>query len=132
LSFQTGGKMTVPFEAFLIFSTNLRPDNLGDEAFLRRIQYKMFLRSPNPNEYMMIFERYAHSKQLEFTSDLVRQFVEKHYVQGGKRYRRCHPRDIISHAIDIINFESLPKKLTEDLLDHAFTSAFVENIDPND
>lgn len=132
LSFQTGGKMTVPFEAFLIFSTNLRPDNLGDEAFLRRIQYKMFLRSPNPNEYILIFERYARSKQLEFSSDLVRQFVDKHYVQGGKRYRRCHPRDIISHAIDIINFESLPKVLTEDLLDHAFTSAFVENIDPND
>ncbi len=42
LSFQAGGKMTVPFEAFLIFSTNLRPDSLGDEAFLRRIQYKMF------------------------------------------------------------------------------------------
>ena len=48
LSFQAGGKMTVPFEAFLIFSTNLRPDQLGDEAFLRRIQYKMFLRSPAP------------------------------------------------------------------------------------
>ena len=48
LSFQAGGKMTVPFEAFLIFSTNLRPDQLGDEAFLRRIQYKMFLRNPAP------------------------------------------------------------------------------------
>ena len=129
LNFQSGGKMTVPFEAFLIFSTNLRPDNLGDEAFLRRIQYKMFLRSPNPPEYILIFERYARSKQLDFAPGLADAFVQKHYVAGGKPYRRCHPRDIINHAIDIINFESLPKKLTPELLDHAFNSCFVENVD---
>jgi hypothetical protein len=132
LSFQTGGKMTVPFEAFLIFSTNLRPENLGDEAFLRRIQYKMFLRSPNPQEFTLIFERFAKSKQLEFTTELVQWFVQNFYVEGGKRYRRCHPRDIISHAIDIINFENLPKKLTRDLLNQAFHSCFVENVDTND
>ena len=63
LSFQAGGKMTVPFEAFLIFSTNLRPDQLGDEAFLRRIQYKMFLRSPAQPEFTQIFERFATSRQ---------------------------------------------------------------------
>jgi predicted ATPase with chaperone activity len=132
LSFQSGGKMTVPFEAFLIFSTNLRPDNLGDEAFLRRIQYKMFLRSPNPGEYLQIFERYAASKALECPPGLAQAFIQKHYVEGGKRYRRCHPRDIISHAIDIINFENLPKALTQELLDHAFHSCFVENLDTND
>jgi hypothetical protein len=132
LSFQSGGKMTVPFEAFLIFSTNLRPDNLGDEAFLRRIQYKMFLRSPNPPEYIQIFDRYARSKQLDCAPGVAQSFIERHYVSGGKRYRRCHPRDIINHAIDIINFENLPKKLTPELLDHAFNSCFVENIDVND
>jgi SpoVK/Ycf46/Vps4 family AAA+-type ATPase len=132
LNFQSGGKMTVPFEAFLIFSTNLRPDNLGDEAFLRRIQYKMFLRSPNPTEYIEIFERFARSKHLECAPGLAQAFILKHYVDGGKRYRRCHPRDIINHAIDILNFESLPKKLTPELLDHAFHTCFVENIDVND
>ena len=132
LSFQSGGKMTVPFEAFLIFSTNLRPDNLGDEAFLRRIQYKMFLRSPNPGEYKQIFERFARSKQLESNESVLQAFVQKHYVEGGRRYRRCHPRDIINHAIDIINFENLPKILTGELLDHAFHTCFVENIDVND
>ncbi|MEP6960760.1 MAG: ATP-binding protein [Acidobacteriota bacterium] len=131
LSFVSGGKMTVPFEAFLIFSTNLRPDNLGDEAFLRRIQYKMFLRSPNPGEYIQIFERFAKSRELHFEPGLVEAFLDKHYKQGGKPYRRCHPRDILSHAIDIINFENLPQKLTLELLDHAFHSCFVENVDVN-
>jgi hypothetical protein len=63
---------------------------------------------------------------------VAQSFIERHYVSGGKRYRRCHPRDIINHAIDIINFENLPKKLTPELLDHAFNSCFVENIDVND
>jgi len=132
LSFQAGGKMTVPFEAFLIFSTNLRPDQLGDEAFLRRIQYKMFLRSPGKSEFVQIFERFIESRMLDCDPSVIEGFVDKHYVQGGKRYRRCHPRDVISHAIDIINFESLPKQLTEDVLDRAFDSCFVENVDVTD
>lgn len=132
LSFQAGGKMTVPFEAFIIFSTNLRPDQLGDEAFLRRIQYKMFLRSPRREEYLTIFGRFAKSRNLLCPDGLPEQFVEKHYVIGGKRYRRCHPRDIISHAIDIIHFEKLPMALTEDVLDRAFFSCFTESVDVND
>jgi SpoVK/Ycf46/Vps4 family AAA+-type ATPase len=132
LSFHAGGKMTVPFEAFLIFSTNLRPDQLGDEAFLRRIQYKMFLRSPRQPEFTHIFQRFAESRKLEFTSEVVDSFIQKHYLTGGKRFRRCHPRDVIMHAVDIINFESLPSVLTEDVLDRAFQSCFVENIDVND
>jgi predicted ATPase with chaperone activity len=132
LSFQAGGKMTVPFQAFLIFSTNLRPDQLGDEAFLRRIQYKMFLRNPRQAEFMTIFERFAVSKKLECPPGITDRFVEKHYVKGGKPFRRCHPRDVISHAIDIIHFESLPMALNEDILDRAFHSCFVENVDVND
>jgi len=132
LSFHAGGKMTVPFEAFLIFSTNLRPDQLGDEAFLRRIQYKMFLRSPRQAEFTYIFTRFAESKQLACTPEVVNLFIQKHYLGADKRFRRCHPRDVIMHAIDIINFESLPMVLTEDVLDRSFQSCFVENVDVND
>lgn len=132
LSFQAGGKMTVPFEAFLIFSTNLRPDQLGDEAFLRRIQYKMFLRSPRQPEFIEIFKRFADSRQLACPPGLAEAFADKHYVHGSKRYRRCHPRDVISHAIDIINFENLPMELSERVLDQAFYSCFTESVDVND
>jgi len=132
LSFQAGGKMTVPFEAFLIFSTNLRPDSLGDEAFLRRIQYKMFLLSPQEPEFLEIFHRFAKSRGLECRAGLAEAWIDKHYIKGDKRFRRCHPRDVISHAIDILNFEALPKVLTEDVLDRAFESCFVENVDVND
>jgi predicted ATPase with chaperone activity len=132
LSFQAGGKMTVPFEAFLIFSTNLRPDQLGDEAFLRRIQYKMFLRSPKAPEFIQIFERYCRDKQILCPEGLAQSFVQKHYVEGGKKFRRCHPRDVISHAVDILHFERRPIGLTSDVLDRAFNSCFIENVDVSD
>ena len=64
LKFNSGGKITVPFEAFLIFSTNLNPEQLGDEAFLRRIQYKMLLRSPDEHEFATIFQRFCESRSL--------------------------------------------------------------------
>ena len=129
LSFQAGGKMTVPFEAFLIFSTNLRPDKLGDEAFLRRIQYKMFLRNPKAPEFTEIFVRYCEQKQILCPPDLASSFVEKHYLQAKKPFRRCHPRDVISHAVDILHFERRPIALTNEVLDRAFHSCFVENVD---
>jgi hypothetical protein len=127
LTFNTGAKMTVPFEAFLVFSTNLKPAQLGDEAFLRRIQYKMLMRSPDALEFTQIFENFCYSRELPFDPSMLKQFIEKHYRKTGKALRRCHPRDVLSHAIDLMHFEELPFKLTEQLLDRAFESCFVQD-----
>lgn len=127
LSLHAGGKMTVPFEAFLIFSTNLRPEQLGDEAFLRRIQYKMLVRNPSAAEFAHIFQRFCASRELPCPPGLVEFFIERHYRPTRKPFRRCHPRDVITHAIDLIQFERLPYELTADLLDRAFESCFVAN-----
>jgi hypothetical protein len=132
LNFQSGGKMTAPFEAFLIFSTNLNPLQLGDEAFLRRIQYKMLLRSPEEPEYLQIFHNFAASNNLSVDQEMLEGFIDRHYYEGGRAFRRCHPRDVISHAIDIIHFEGLPMQLNDDVLDRAFFSCFVESEDLGD
>jgi hypothetical protein len=129
LTFLTGGKMTVPFDAFLVFSTNVRPDQLGDEAFLRRIQYKMLLRSPEDSEFLQIFDRFCSAKDLNCEPDAGRRFIERHYRATGKPFRRCHPRDVISHAIDLIHFERLPYFLTDELLDRAFESCFAQEFE---
>ena len=126
LSFQTGGKMETPFEAFLIFSTNLRPEQLGDEAFLRRISYKMMVRSPEEQEFRAIFLKYCAGQNLEISEEMLEDFLERHYRQTGNPFRRCHPRDILSHAIDLIHFEELPYVLTATLLDRAVESCFVQ------
>jgi hypothetical protein len=135
LSFLTGGKMTAPFEAFLVFSTNLNPDDLGDEAFLRRIQYKMLLRGPSRAEFEVIFQKFCASKGIPYPRDVVERFVEKFYVRTGKKFRRCQPRDVLGHALNLIHFEKLPLQLTDRLMERAFESCFLqeeENTPSND
>jgi hypothetical protein len=126
LSFVTGGKMTVPFEAFLVFSTNLNPATLGDEAFLRRIQYKMLLRGPTENEFVRIFERFSASKGVPCPRELINRFIAKHYKTTGKIFRRCHPRDVLQHAFNLMHFEKMPVRLSTEILDRAFESCFLE------
>jgi hypothetical protein len=126
LTLPTGGKLSVPFESFLIFSTNLNPSDLGDEAFMRRIQYKMFVKDPDSHEYRVIFKNFCAHKGLECSPEILDNFVENHYVRVRRKFRRCHPRDVISHAIDLMEFEERPHELTEDLLNRAFASCFAE------
>jgi hypothetical protein len=126
LTLRTGGKLTVPFEAFLVFSTNLKPDELGDEAFLRRIGYKMHLRNPMESEFIQIFLNFCAQHDMDCDVNLPHWFVQTYYKRHGKRMRRCHPRDVISHALDLIHFEKRPMRLTEEVLDHAFRSCFVD------
>jgi hypothetical protein len=125
LSFLTGGKMTVPFETFLVFSTNLNPAKLGDEAFLRRIQYKLLMRGPARNEFERIFEEFCAARKIACPEGLVSRLIERHYTRTGKPFRRCHPRDVLTHALNLIHFEKLPLDLTDHLLDRAFDSCFL-------
>jgi hypothetical protein len=129
LSFLTGGKMTVPFETFLVFSTNLNPANLGDEAFLRRIQYKLLMRGPARNEFVKIFEEFCTARQIPCPDGIVDRFIERHYTRTGKPFRRCHPRDVLSHAMNLLHFEKLPLQLTDHILDRAFDSCFLSEED---
>ena len=125
LRFQTGTKIQVPFECFLIFSSNLNPKDLGDEAFLRRLEYKLFMRNPPTNEFIQIFRDYCRGINIECNDDLVKYMIEKHYESCGRKYRRCHPRDVLRIALDLMNFKSQPYALTKDLIDEAFDLKFV-------
>ncbi len=127
LSFRTGTKIDVPFECFLIFSSNLNPNDLGDEAFLRRLEYKMYLKNPTQAEFIKIFGDYCKLIKLDCELSLVQKMIAKHYKAGDKGFRRCHPRDVLSVAVDLIKFEKLPYKLSDDLLERAFNLKFISN-----
>ncbi len=129
LTFTTGTKMEVPFEAFLIFSTNLNPSDLGDEAFLRRIEYKMCIKNPPPEEFAEIFRRCCAAQNLVCPEDVLSRFIEDHYTATGKPIRRCHARDVLAHALDMVLYERLGRELNPELLDRAFASCFVETAD---
>ncbi|MBI3209309.1 MAG: ATP-binding protein [Candidatus Solibacter usitatus] len=124
-TFLTGGKISIPFETFLVFSTNLRPHQIGDEAFLRRIQYKMYLRNPVEDEFQSIFFKQCAALDLELDHGALEQFMEYRYRITKKPMRRCQPRDILTHAVDLIEFENLPRLLTTEILDRAYDSTFV-------
>lgn len=126
-SFLSGGKLSIPFDTFLVFSTNLRPEHIGDEAFLRRIQYKLFLRSPDEQEFVQIFRRVCSKLELPIEDDALPRLIAERYLSAKKMFRRCHPRDIVAHAIDLLTFEKLPYRLTLEVLDAAFDSAFVSD-----
>src|ERR1700722_2934513 len=127
LTFLTGGKLTAPFETFLVFSTNLNPSVLGDEAFLRRIQYKLLLHSPSEAEFSQIFERACAARGLPCAPGVLSHFLDKRFRRTGKALRRCQPRDLLFHALNLILFEKLPHELNGEILDRAFESCFVED-----
>jgi hypothetical protein len=85
----------------------------------------MLLRGPGQDEFLHIFERVCDKHNLTFDIAVIERFIEKHYHKGGKAFRRCHPRDLLAHALNLINFEKLPLELTAGVLERAFESCFL-------
>src|SRR5262249_36714715 len=96
LTLATGKKIQVPFEQLIIFSTNLEPKDLVDEAFLRRIPYKIEIGDPDEREFHDLFELYARTFECEFRPEVVDYVLKHHYRPGGRNMRRCHPRDLLN------------------------------------
>ena len=124
LNMQTGQELTVPFDQLIIFSTNIEPASLVDEAFLRRIRYKIEVPNPTIEEYEEIFRRVCDSRAVPYDFGAV-QFVLDYYDRRGIEPRCCHPRDIVDQMIDIAKYMELPRAFSKDLLTSACESYFV-------
>jgi hypothetical protein len=99
-------KFRVPFESLLIFATNLEPEDLVDEAFLRRIQYKLYLPGPDRPAYTEIFRRVCEQRARCRSTMAAVDFVYDEYYEGaGITPRGCHPRDIVEHVLDVARYE---------------------------
>ena len=126
LTLHTGHKFPVPFDCLLIFATNLDPLDLVDEAFLRRIHYKIHVPSPTFLEYEQIFRRTCVAKRIAFRPESVGYVFERYYQRLGIAPRGCHPRDIVDHLWDSARFLATAPELTEELLDMACASYFLD------
>jgi predicted ATPase with chaperone activity len=124
LTLHTGVKFRVPFDSLLIFATNLQPEDLVDEAFLRRIQYKIEVGSPNREALTEIFRRVCDSRGIPFLSSAV-DFVYRRYYDRGVPPRGCHPRDIIDHVEDIAQYEGREPRPEGDVLERACETYFL-------
>lgn len=125
LTLATGHKIDVPFEATIVFATNLNPDELVDEAFLRRIRYKIHLPDPSWEEYREIFKRVTDKAGISYSDDALRFIVTEFYVKGKRKPRAVHPRDIIEELLDIARFRGVQPTLSNDLLSLACQTYFL-------
>ncbi len=124
LTLSTGKKIQVPFEQLIIFSTNLEPTDLVDEAFLRRIPYKIHVKDPSPEEFNKLFQIYAEKMGFPFRPEAVAYLIEKHYVPRQRRLRRCQPRDLLSQIRNFCNYHDLDFEMREDYIDRVIKSYF--------
>jgi predicted ATPase with chaperone activity len=130
LTLQTGQKIELPFMAMVVFATNIRPAELVDEAFIRRIQYKVFATSPTTAEFMQIFENYSRDKGLEFKPDVIEELIETYYRPRNIELRGCHARDLIEQSRSLAEYLDRPFELSLDLLRTAADSYFVDDQPP--
>jgi hypothetical protein len=126
LTLHTGRKFEVPFNVLIVFATNLKPQTLADEAFLRRIPYKILAKNPTIDEYCRIFELNCKRKGLVFDAVMVEYLDRKYYKPRKIQMRSCHPRDLISQVVDICRYTNREPVITRELLDSACASYFIE------
>jgi predicted ATPase with chaperone activity len=123
----TGQQFAVPFDELIIFSTNLDPTALADEAFLRRIRHKVFIGEVYLEQYLEIFRRVCQHYGLVYDQAIVDKIIEHYYVESSRPFRACHPRDLVENLMD--NARSLGQKpeLTYEGLDAACRSYFIKS-----
>jgi predicted ATPase with chaperone activity len=126
LTLQSGQKFEMPFMVLIIFATNIKPAELVDEAFLRRIHYKVFAESPTVQEFTKIFENYCKQAGLAFEPKAVEHLLQTYYRPRQIALRGCQPRDLIEHVLSLADYRAEPRRLTPELLDLACASYFVD------
>ena len=124
LTLSTGKKIQVPFEQLIIFSTNLEPSDLVDEAFLRRIPYKIEIGDPDQVEFHELFEIYCDRIDCEYKKEVVDYLLETHFVACKRRLRRCHPRDLLSQIRSFCVYNELPMEMRNEYFDRVVKSYF--------
>ncbi len=125
LTLSTGRKIEMPFFVLIVFSTNIDPRDLVDEAFLRRIRHKIEFTDPTYEEFREIFKRVCKAKNIEYNERSLAYLIKKWYVEQKRPLRSVHPRDIINQLIDIAMYLNVPPALTPDLVDRSAASYFV-------
>lgn len=126
LSMHTGRKIEVPFDVLVIFSTNLPPKDLVDEAFLRRLRHKIEISDPSFDEYRDIFKRVAAQKGVTYSDEGLAYLLQEWYIKPERKLRASHPRDLCDQIVDIAKYLSLDAVMSKELITKAAESYFVE------
>lgn len=126
LTLHTGKKIEIPFDELIVFSTNLEPRDLVDEAFLRRIQSKIHVGNPTLDQFREIFRMQCDQLGVPFDQNGLVHLLREHYVKPKRELRACHPRDILRTMLGIARYLGSTPTLSPDLIDRACSTYFVE------
>ncbi len=126
LTLHTGKKFQVPFDVLIVFATNLDPASLADEAFLRRIPYKVAVNDPTVEQFTRIFELNCRRRNLRFHQVMVAYLQRRHYAPRHRPLRACHPRDLLDQVTALCRYRGYEPVITRELLDAACHAYFVD------
>jgi predicted ATPase with chaperone activity len=126
LSMHTGRKIEIPFDVLVMFSTNLPPKDLVDEAFLRRLRHKIEIGDPSYDEFREIFKRVAAGKGVTYSDEGLAYLLQEWYIKPQRKMRASHPRDLCDQIVDISRYLGVEPVMSKEMLDKAADSYFVE------
>jgi predicted ATPase with chaperone activity len=126
LTLQTGDMVEAPFDTLLVFSSNIPPGRLGDEAFFRRIRHKVETPNPTVSEYLEILQRICKTKGVAYNEEGAQYLISAHYQATGREPKACHPRDVVELIIDMANYHGSQPMLEPQWIDLACASYFVQ------
>jgi hypothetical protein len=126
LTLHTGKKLQIPFDVLVVFATNLDPASLADEAFLRRIPYKIAIGDPSLDQFARIFELDCKRRRLRYHKVMVAYLQRRHYVPNHRPLRSCHPRDLLDQVTAICRYRGKEPVITRELLDAACRAYFLD------
>jgi len=124
LNLANGKKIQVPFDQLIIFSTNLQPKQLVDDAFLRRIPYKIEVLDPTEDEFRELLKIMAPKMGFEYNEDAATHLVEKHYKAVNRPFRCCQPRDLLLQVRNFCLYQNTPLTMTKETMDFAVENYF--------
>jgi len=124
LNLPNGKKIQVPFDQLVVFSTNLEPRELVDEAFLRRIPYKIEVVDPTVEEFRRLFEILGAKMGVAYHREAVDYLIDVHYRKANRPFRYCHPRDLVMQICNYCKYHAMPAEMTNDYFDRAVENYF--------
>ena len=126
MALRTGRKFEVPFDALVVFSTNIAPKELVDGAALRRLRYKILVDKPDRDTFIEIFVRTAKRFGVELTQETMVFILNELYAkQDGAEFHNFHPRFLIDQCKAISIFEGVSPRLRQDFLARAWRNLFL-------
>jgi predicted ATPase with chaperone activity len=126
LTLHTGRKIEIPFDVLVVFSTNLPPRDLVDEAFLRRLRHKIEIPDPSYEDYREIFKRVSQQKGVPYSDQALAYLLQEYYIKRNRKLRASHPRDLCDQMLDIARYQAIEPAMNKEMIDRSAQAYFVD------